>query len=142
MLLKHLINKINIGFEITPHDGLVFEISFSQSDVVKAIKSFKKGTAPGPDGLRAEHLKVMLKNNVPNREDRVIGSITDLVNCMAAGKVPDVVAPYLCGATLHAGLKKDGGIRPIAVGNIFRRLTSKCIMFNISSRASGLLGPH
>ena len=125
-----------------PADLDLQQISFSQSDVVKAIKSFKKGTAPGPDGLRAEHLKVLRKNNVPNREDKVIGSITDLVNCMAAGKVPDVVAPFLCGATLHAGLKKDGGIRPIAVGNILRRLTSKCIMFNISSRASGLLGPH
>ena len=50
-----------------------------------------------------------------------------LVNVMAGGGVPDSVAPFLCGARLHAGNKKDGGIRPIAVGNTLRRLTAKCI---------------
>ena len=44
---------------------------------------------------------------------------------MGAGKVPDQVAPFLCGARLHGAVKKDGGIRPIAVGEVLRRLTSK-----------------
>ena len=74
---------------------------------MKAIKSFKKGSAPGPDGLRTEHLKVIVKTVPPNRQDKVIDAITELVNIMAVGTVPDTVAPYLCGATLHAGIKRD-----------------------------------
>ena len=61
---------------------------------------------------------------------------------MAEGKVPEEVAPYLCGARLHAAAKKDGGIRPIAVGNILRRLTAKCIAKKVQEKAAGLLAPH
>ena len=61
---------------------------------------------------------------------------------MGSGAVPAAVAPFLSGAMLHAGLKKDGGIRPIAVGNILRRLTSKCFMHGVADKAANLLGPH
>ena len=61
---------------------------------------------------------------------------------MAAGRVPEEVAPYLCGARLHAVLKKDGGLRPIAVGNLLRRLTSKLIAIGLADRAAELLAPH
>ena len=43
-----------------------------------------------------------------------------------AGQVPFVVA-LLCGANLFACKKKGGGLHPIAVGEVFRRLTSNCI---------------
>ena len=55
--------------------------------------------------------------------------------------MPLEVCPYLSGARLHAGLKKDGGIRPIAVGNIIRRLTAKCFSYAIANRASSYLSP-
>ena len=34
---------------------------------------------------------------------------------------------YLCGATLLASQKKTGCLRPIAVGEVLRRLISKCL---------------
>ena len=58
------------------------------------------------------------------------------------GDVPESVASYLCGARLHAGNKKSGGIRPIAVGNLERRLTSKCAASRLSDRAAALLSPY
>ena len=51
------------------------------------------------------------------------------------------MAPFLCGATLHAGLKKSGGIRPIAVGNIIRRFIAKCCSQEVASKAAELLSP-
>ena len=48
----------------------------------------------------------------------------------------------MCGARLHAAAKKDGGIRPIAVGNILRRLTAKTIARRVQERAASLLAPH
>ena len=60
---------------------------------------------------------------------------------MLAGQVPPEVAPYLCGARLYAGKKKDGGIRPIAVGNLTRRLTSKCAAVAMADRAAAMLSP-
>ena len=54
-------------------------------------------------------------------------SLCRLVNIMSAGNVPTEVAPFLCGASHTALSKKSGGFRPIAVGEIFCRLVSKCL---------------
>merc|ERR1719239_2064394 len=56
--------------------------------------------------------------------------------------VPAIVAPYLCGARLHAGKKKDGGLRPIAVGELLRRLVSKCAAAAVADKAAAYFAPH
>ena len=42
-------------------------------------------------------------------------------------QTPSICPPHLCGTTLLASCKKSGGHRPIAVGEVLRRLTSKCL---------------
>ena len=74
--------------------------------------------------------------------DKALASLTKVVNLMAAGRVPESVTPFLCGARLHAARKKDGGIRPIAVGNILRRLVSKLVSYELAFKASKKLAPH
>ena len=44
---------------------------------------------------------------------------------MLSGKVVSVICPIIYGTTLCALLKKDGGLRPIAVGSTYRRLATK-----------------
>ena len=100
-----------------------------------AIMSFKSGTAPVPSGLRAEHLKEA-KGRGEGRGAAALGSLTRLVNCIAAGNVSQVVAPFLFGANLFAVIKKSGGYRPVAVGDILRRLTSKVIMREVTGPAA------
>jgi hypothetical protein len=46
---------------------------------------------------------------------------------MLRGEVPPQIRPTLYGANLHAFRKKDGGIRPIAVGMTLRRLISRVV---------------
>jgi hypothetical protein len=46
----------------------------------------------------------------------------------AHGKVPQDMAPALCGANLTPLRKKDGGVRPIAVGEVLRRLACKTLL--------------
>jgi hypothetical protein len=41
--------------------------------------------------------------------------------------VPKEIQPFIAGAFLIGLSKKDGGIRPIAIGDVFRRLTGKCL---------------
>ena len=64
-----------------------------------------------------------------------------LLGLLIAGSVPSEVIPDLCGAKLLAMRKKSGGIRPIAVGEVLCRLTSKCILRVISREASDILSP-
>ena len=112
------------------------------SQVKKAIKSFKRGTAPGPDGMRPEHLKEALAAVAQNRSGRFQSAIVALVNFLSSGGLPDEVAPYMGGANMFAAKKKDGGYRPIAVGNTIRRLVSKCIAYAVAGRAAAILRPY
>ena len=50
-----------------------------------------------------------------------------LVVRLVQGRAPRDVAKWLCGATLFAMPKKDGGMRPIAVGEVLRRLAAKVV---------------
>ena len=118
------------------------QLQFSCKEVEKAALSFKKSSAPGPSGQRPEHLKVVLKDAPANRTVKSISALSKVVNLMARGEVPPQVAPYLCGARLHAAIKKDGGLRPIAVGNLLRRLTSKLVASTLAHRGAAHLAPH
>ena len=91
-------------------------LSVTPTAVLESATKFKKGTASGPSGLRPEHLRVALLSST-TRRDPALNNLTRLVNQMLAGKVPSQVAPFLCGARLHAANKRDGGLRPVAVGS-------------------------
>ena len=115
-------------------------IKIISRQVYEAIRSFKAGTAPGPSGIRSEHLKEA-KGRGEGRGAAALGALCRLVNTMAAGKVRKEVVPYLFGGNLFAIIKKTGGHRPVAVGDVLRRLTSKCIAYEVSGRAAQQLRP-
>ena len=53
--------------------------------------------------------------------------LTEFSDFILQGDIPQSVKPFFLGATLIPLRKKDGGIRPIAVGQTLRRLVSKCV---------------
>ena len=63
------------------------------------------------------------------------------MNILVFGNAPSIVVAYLCGASLTALKKRYGGLRPIAVGEVFQRLTSKCISLSVSPEAVHVLSP-
>ena len=110
--------------------------------VVRAIKSFPAGTAPGPSGLRASHLKEALFCSFPRASSQFVSTISRLVSMLSSGRVPSTIIPHLCGASLIALKKKSGGLRPIAVGRVLRRLTSKCLLLPVMAEANSILFLH
>ena len=95
----------------------------SVNSVKKAILSFPAGSAGGPDGLKPGHLKNLI--GAPEAGNRLLESLTNLVNFVLKEKIPENIRPIFFGANLFALEKKDGGVRPIAVGLTLRRLTTK-----------------
>jgi len=96
-------------------------IAVQERDVIEAIKSFPAGSAGGVDGLRPQHLKDMTSAHTGEAGQRIICRLTEFVNLCLAGKIPPFIQPVFCGASLCALNKKDGGLRPIAVGTTLRR---------------------
>eukprot|EP00666_Eupelagonemidae_sp_cell4sb_P017889 gene17889-biopygen41696 len=118
--------------DLAPASSAVPELD---SDMVrKAIRGFPRGTAPGPSGLRAQHLLDALKTM---HGDEMLEQVTAMSNHLAQGKAPRELAPHLAGAALVALGKADGGVRPIAVGECMRRLVAKCLcdVFRDDARA-------
>jgi len=105
-------------------------------DVERAIFSFPKGTAAGPDGLKVQHLLDVLRVCSAGGDVDPRPSLARLSSLLLSGKAPMEVAPFLGGARLVPLQKPDGGIRPIAVGCTWRRLAAKVLirLFNSEFR--------
>ena len=77
------------------------------------------------EGLRPGHLRSLVAHGSAEAGSRLLSALIDLVNVMLRGEVPQFAVPVLYGANECVIRKKDGGIRPIAVGSTFRRLSVK-----------------
>ena len=108
-----------------PPDGSVVPAVASEEDARKGILSFHAGASGGPDGLRPGLLRSLVARGSVEAGSRLLSALTDLVNVMLRAEVPQFAVPVLYSANECAIRKIDGGIRPIAVGSTFRRLSVK-----------------
>ena len=75
-------------------------ISVSSTPISKALHSFPSDSSPGPSLLRANNLKEAISYPSAACGAHALRAISELVNLLAAGRAPEQVAPYLCGAIL------------------------------------------
>ena len=71
----------------------------------------------------------------------MISRLTDFANVCLSGNVPPSIRPIFCGASLCALNKKDGGIRPIAVGSTLRRLVAKTAAKCVQEKMAARMAP-
>ena len=70
----------------------------------------------------------------------LLANLTNLVNVMLQGRLPAHIARIVYGGRLIALSKKQGGIRPITVGYVLRRIVAKCANHSVLESVSrGLL---
>ena len=106
--------------------------------VANCLKSFPKGSAPGLDGYRAEHL-MDATNSVQNKNMSDV--FKDLLNLIIAGKIHPEAREWFAGGKLCALSKDDGGVRPICMGSVIGRLCSKIICRMYQDNFSSFLAP-
>ena len=125
----------------SPPSELDTHLTTSETDVLKAIFSFPNGSACGIDGLRPQILKDLLCKESSDFGNSLLSAITKLSNIMLEGKINENILPFIYGASLCALNKKDGGLRPISIGNTFRRLTAKLACSSIREPIGEYLRP-
>ena len=114
--------------EVAPHT-----VAFQR--VLECIREFKTTSAGSmsdsgrPPAVFPSHVDVLYR-------------FTDVVNKLLTGSLPEKTQKYVGGANLTALLKKDGGLRPIACGDVWRRLTARCVCKNFAKDFLGALDPH
>jgi hypothetical protein len=114
----------------------------NEQNVREAINSFPAGSSPGLDGMRPQYLKDIISLSAGEAGQRALRALTKLCNFLLSGKLPSEICHLLYGASLCALNKKDGGLRPIAIGNCLRRLTSKLACFQSRNIVNSYLSPH
>ena len=92
----------------------------------EAITSFPPGSAGGPSGLRPVHLRECCRK--PSHGLQLAHALGQLARIAARQAFPAPMSEVLCASSLIPLQKKDGGLRPIAVGDTIRRVLGKCLL--------------
>ena len=117
------------------------KVHVDPDDVLREVQNFPKGSAAGLSGLRPQHLKDCLLSKSSTSNRRLLLAITEMCNDILAGDCAEEARPILFGARLISLKKKDGGLRPIAIGDVFRRLAAKLAVHKLQPRVSRYLSP-
>jgi hypothetical protein len=110
----------------------------SAQAVHRALDSFANGSAPGASRLRAKHLKDALKCWSLQLNRNLLDSLTNFVNAVLKHGLPstpwvgsqDSFASFFAGGPLIPLAERNGGVRPIAIRETFRRLVSNIATFH------------
>ena len=111
----------------------------TELDVRTMIRSFPMGSSGGPDGLRPQHIAELIGDQ--DAGPGLLRAITAFINLLLSGTCPQELRSILFGGTLFALRKSCGGLRPIAIGYVWRRLASKCANAFAIPRVTPYLAP-
>jgi len=103
--------------------------------IADARRTAKRGSAAGPSGATTDHYKVL------QAEEEALALLAHAVTTLAAANVP---APVLALrlARFTALQKPSGGVRGIATGDAFRRLTSRVLAHHYAAQIDQATRPY
>ena len=102
------------------------------------LRSFPRATSPEA----FQHLLDAIEGTTAPVAKVCLDNLSHLMCHLLSGKADVRIAPWFCGAPLTALLKKQGGIRPIAVGEVLRRLVSRLCCSHVKSSLPNVLLPY
>ena len=115
---------------------------FSERVVNDMLSSFPKGTAASPSKMYPENLSNAIRCNNPEQSRIAIQKLTNRINFCSASGFPNDVGSTFCNASLTALKKNKTGVRPTAVGEVFRRLVAKCLVSFAKEEALEMFCPN
>lgn len=130
------LNIINNNTDLPPSPE-----EFTQVEVLKCIMHFPRSVAEGGSGQTLGHIKEILTVPFTQTDGGLLHALTTLINKMATVGIPHHIIKWLPGALLTPIRKRDGGVRPVAVGETICRIVSSLFMSRVTKAAQNFLEP-
>ena len=139
LTLRHPSEPEDSVTPIIPTESIA--VTADEKKIIRSLRSFSGGCCGGIDGLRPAHLLDLVAVSMTEAGLHLRRSITNLMNKILRGDVSDYAVKLLLSSNLTTLRKKDGGIRPVAVGNVFHHLAAKVGCYAVSRAVSHELLP-
>src|SRR6218665_2979111 len=121
---KHPANADPDALMRLPDPSVIGAWQVSVDEVLEAVRTFPNGSAGGPDGFRSVHLLKLVGSG--EEVHPLAKALIEFTNLLLRGECPPSVRPTLFGRQLDRPQQRDWGLRPIAIGYVWRRLAAKC----------------
>ena len=109
-------------------------------DLTNLLRHEPTGGAPGPSRLRVEHPKVFLRLPLQAQFEEFAAALTQFTNLLLGGLFSESIRAALFAGQVLPLNKKDGGIRPVVLGELLRRLAHKALLRSLGEELASL-GP-
>lgn len=124
--------------KLIDHDDFAEPLRLNDHFNLKGVlSSFSKDVGTDGTNFRIQHL---LDADEAHLATPFLPRLRDVVNLLLSGNACPEVQPFLAGAKLTALSKSKDDIRPIAAGNVLRRVASKCACTLLLNRIRAVLG--
>ena len=104
--------------------------------ILTNLRKARKGAAPGPSGLTADTLRILLD------DDTATSNLIRVARKLAQAGIPAAVAQAIGLGRMVALTKPNGRVRGIVVGDVLRRLVSRCLAQQYAQPIHTACQPH
>ena len=109
---------------------------YTRPQILTALRRSRKGAAPGPSGLTADTLRLVLD------DETTTALFVEVCQHLAQARVPLNIAQAIGLGRMVALTKPNGGIRGLVVGDVLRRVIARCIAQVFATQFHAACAPH
>ena len=108
--------------------------------LLTASRRSRKGAAPGHQGPPASQQALDLRSVLD--DDATTALFVDVCQLLAQARIPPNIAKTIGMGRMVALQKPNGGVRGLVIGDVLRRVVSRCIAQMFSSHIHAACSPH
>jgi hypothetical protein len=116
-------------------------INIPPASIVALLSSIRKHPAPGITNLRYDHIRQCIGSSSTPDEQEFLTRLQRFLMLIANARLPLTFMRFIGSSVLLALPKTGHGIRPIAMGDVFRRMTSSLIQRHFQSQINNIMLP-
>ena len=123
-------------FPPLPTDAPLIHLDDDDSEIHRIIRQSNSGASAGPSGWGGNMVSIL--GDDTRCSTALVRLLQDIVNHNITDGMRDLLLP----SSLVAIKKPSGGLRPIAIGELFYRMAAVIAVRRVRSAAAPLLAPH